>query len=206
MRNFAAMSVSKLLTYLPEGAMPFLRQWFGDYAIHIRITRNRDSKLGDYRKLSDGSHEISINSTLQPELFFFVLTHELAHLLAFEKFGRQILPHGNEWKHTYREMLIQSLDVYSEELKPVIFKFSKSPKANFMASPDLVRYFRPENSHPANVLVETLSIGESFSYKGHAYKILARRKMNYLCRKISTGRDYVFKPLAEVTKINTHEQ
>lgn len=199
------MSVSKLLGYLPEGAIYFLKQWFGNHFIHIRITRNRNSKLGDYRKLADGSHEISINCTLEPELFFFVLTHELAHLLAFEKFGRKIPPHGTEWKHTYREMLLESLSVYSEELKPIIAKFSRSPKANFMASPELVRYFRADNKDSGNVFVESIHPGEDFLYKGQPYKMLGRRKMNYLCRNSSTGRDYIFKPLAEVTKLNPHE-
>jgi predicted SprT family Zn-dependent metalloprotease len=60
----------------------------------------------------------------------------LAHLIAFEKFGRRISPHGNEWKMTFK-MLLESLEVYEDDLKPIIIKFSKSPKANFMASPDL---------------------------------------------------------------------
>ena len=41
----------------------------------------------------------------------------------------------------FREMLLESLTVYAEDLRPIIQKFSKSPKANFMASPDLVKYF-----------------------------------------------------------------
>ena len=101
------MSVSTLEKYLPEGTLPFLKQWFADYTIHIKITKNRNSKLGDYRKLRDLSHEITINSTLAPQLFFFVLTHELAHLIAFEKFGRRISAHGSEWKITFRNMLLE---------------------------------------------------------------------------------------------------
>ena len=104
------MSIQSLEKYLPQNTLLYLRKWFSDYSIHIKVTRNRNSKLGDYRKLRDNSHEISINSTLAPQLFFFVLTHELAHLIAFEKFGRRIAPHGNEWKHTFREMLLESAD------------------------------------------------------------------------------------------------
>jgi predicted SprT family Zn-dependent metalloprotease len=48
--------------------------------------------------MPDNSHQITINGTLEPQLFFFVLTHELAHLIAFEKYGRRISPHGQEWK------------------------------------------------------------------------------------------------------------
>ncbi len=117
------MSIQSLETYLPKNTLDHLRNWFSDYSIHIKITKNRNSKLGDYRKLRDHSHEITINSTLQPQLFFFVLTHELAHLIAFEKFGRRISPHGKEWKHTFRQMLLESIEVYEEDLNRLSLNF-----------------------------------------------------------------------------------
>lgn len=163
------MSIQSLEKYLPQNTLLYLRKWFSDYSIHIKVTRNRNSKLGDYRKLHDNSHEISINSTLAPQLFFFVLTHELAHLIAFEKFGRRIAPHGNEWKHTFKEMLLESADVYDEDLKPIITKFSRSPKANFMASPDLVKYFHIDNQNDDEVFIEKLSKGENFIYREQKY-------------------------------------
>ncbi len=194
------MSIQPLEKYLPENTLPYLKIWFADYYIHIKITRNRNSKLGDYRKLPDGSHEITINSTLVPQLFFFVLTHELAHLIAFEKYGRRISPHGNEWKETFRKMLLQSLDVYEENLRPIIVEFSKSPKANFMASPDLVKYFHIEGQDDTLVFIETLKKGDFFVYRNEKYLLEGLIKKNYLCRQLDTGRKYSFKPLARVEK------
>lgn len=194
------MSIQSLEKYLPQNALLYLRKWFSDYSIHIKVTRNRNSKLGDYRKLRDNSHEISINSTLAPQLFFFVLTHELAHLIAFEKFGRKISPHGNEWKYTFREMLLESADVYDEDLKPIITKFSRSPKANFMASPDLVKYFHIDNQNDDEVFIEKLSKGENFIYREQKYLLEGLIKKNYLCMNLATGRKYSFKPLARVKK------
>lgn len=194
------MSIQSLEKYLPQNTLSYLRKWFSDYSIHIKVTRNRNSKLGDYRKLRDNSHEISINSTLDPQLFFFVLTHELAHLIAFEKFGRKISPHGNEWKHTFREMLLESADVYDEDLKPIITKFSRSPKANFMASPDLVKYFHIDNQNDDKVFIEKLNKGENFIYREQKYLLEGLIKKNYLCMNLATGRKYSFKPLARVKK------
>lgn len=196
------MSIKNLEKYLPENTLPHLKEWFGDHSIHIRITRGRKSKLGDYRKMPDKSHEITINSTLQPQLFFFVLTHELAHLIAFEKFGRTISPHGAEWKNTFRIMLLESISVYSDDLKPIILKFSKSPKANFMASPDLVRYFEIENYEDESSYIEDLNIGDRFIYRKQNYIIEELRKKNYLCSNLSNGKKYIFKPLARVEKIS----
>lgn len=194
------MSIQSLEKYLPPNTLQYLKHWFLDYYIHIKITRNRNSKLGDYRKLPDNSHEITINSTLPPQLFFFVLTHELAHLIAFEKYGRRISPHGNEWKETFRLMLLESIDVYEEELRPIITKFSKSPKSNFMASPDLVKYFHIEKQDDTLQFIEELQKGDYFIYRNEKYFLEGLIKKNYLCKNLATGRKYSFKPLARVEK------
>lgn len=191
------MSIKVLEKFLPENTLPFLQKWFGDYPCHLKITKNRNSKLGDYRKLPDKSHQITVNGTLEPQLFFFVLTHELAHLIAFENFGRKISPHGMEWKQTFREMLQESINVYQEDLKPIIIKFSKSPKANFMASPDLVKYFHKE-SEEGLIFVENLQVGERFGYKDEVFLIEETAKKRYLCINIKTKKRYYFKNLAQV--------
>lgn len=196
------MSIQNLEKYLPENTLPYLKNWFGDFYIHIKITRDRNSKLGDYRKMADKSHQITINSTLQPQLFFFVLTHELAHLIAFHQYGNRISPHGAEWKNTFRIMLLESISIYSDDLKPIILKFSKSPKANFMSSPDLVKYFHIENYEDESSYIEDLSIGEKFIYKKQTYLIEEKRKKNYLCTNLESGKKYIFKPLARVEKMS----
>lgn len=196
------MSISLLEKYLPNHCLPHLKKWFGDYSIHIKITKRRNSKLGDYRKMLDKSHQITLNSTLQPQLFFFVLTHELAHLLAFENFGNRISPHGAEWKHTFRTMLLESISIYDEDLKPILLKFLKSPKANFMASPDLVRYFHIEDYEDESFYIEDLEIKDQFIYRKQIYIIEEKRKKNYLCTQLDTEKKYIFKPLARVEKIS----
>ena len=193
------MSLSVLNKYLPPGSTPFLTKWFADYAIHIKISRARSSKLGDYRKLPDGSHQISINHNLAPELFFFVLTHELAHLIAFEEnLPRRISAHGAEWKLCYRNMLMESLCVYTTELQAILKQFSRNPKANFMASPQLVKYFHVEKAQDDHVFIESLEAGNHFIYRDQSYIITAKRKMNYLCKNLVNKKSYIFKPLARV--------
>ena len=196
------MSVSVLEKFLPENALPYLKIWFGSYPCHLKITKNRNSKLGDYRKLPDKSHQITVNGTLEPQLFFFVLTHELAHLIAFEKYGRRISPHGAEWKQTFREMLLESLTVYTEDLRPIILKFSKSPKANFMASPDLVKYFHRPEEDDEQTFIENLKKGELFEYKKEIFVIEETTKKRYLCRNLKSGLKYKVNTLAQVRKID----
>ena len=196
------MSISLLEKYLPENTLPYLKKWFGEHPIHIKITRGRNSKLGDYRKMPDQSHQITINSTLQPPLFFFVLAHELAHLLAFENCGHRISPHGSEWKNTFRTMLLESISIFDDDLKPIILKFAKSPKANFMSSPELVRYFHIEDYEDETSYIEDLNINDHFMYRKQIYIIDENRKKNYLCTQLDTDKKYIFKPLARVEKIS----
>ncbi len=196
------MSISVLEKYLPDQSLPHLKKWFGNHSIHIKITKGRNSKLGDYRKMPDKSHQITINSTLQPQLFFFVLTHELAHLLAFENFGNRISPHGAEWKTTFSKMLLESISVFEDDLKPIILNFSKSPKADFMSSPDLVRYFHIESYEDESSYIEDLEINDQFIYRKQQYIIQEKRKKNYLCKQLITDKKYIFKPLARVEKLS----
>lgn len=200
------MSIKTLEQYLPDNTFPFLKKWFADYYIHIKITKNRNSKLGDYRRLPDKSHQITVNSTLDKQLFFFVLTHELAHLLAFERFNFRISAHGREWKETFRDMLLESIDIYTDDLKPIISNFSKNPKANFMASPELVRYFHIEDPEDNFIFVEDLLINDEFQYKGDVYRLLEKKKKLYLCVNLNNEKKYLFRPLAKVEKLTKHEQ
>lgn len=118
--------MSVLENFVPKIALPFLEKWFGDHICHLKITPNRQSKLGDYRLLPDGSHQISVNGTLDSELFFLYWLTSLLILFLFTK--KKILPHGKEWKSTFRNMLLDSILVYSNELQPIIRDFSKALK------------------------------------------------------------------------------
>ena len=199
------MSILILQKYLPETAFSYLKVWFANHQVHLHISRARNSKLGDYQRLKDGSHKITINHNLQPELFFFVLTHEIAHLIAFEKFKRKrISPHGEEWKSTFRNMLHESLAVYSEELKPHIVQFSKSPKANFMASGPIVKFFHADELSDNEIFIEQLIVDDSFLYRKQIYIIREKLKKNYLCENLKSGKKYIFKALAKVEKIENY--
>lgn len=194
------MSITLLEQFLPQNSSIFIQKWLKEEHCHIRITKNRESKLGDYKPLREGGHQITINSTLEPIFFFFVLTHELAHLITFVE-NRKVLPHGKEWKQNYRNMLLESIHIYPENLQPLIINFSKSPKANFMANPELVRYFY-SNPTEDSAFIDDFCVGSKFRYRKHEYLIEERRKKTYLCKNLHTGRKFIFKSCARVEKVN----
>lgn len=125
----------------------------------------------------------------------------MAHLFAFEKYGRKrIAPHGQEWKDTFRRLLVETIDIYSEDVKSLILEYAVSPKANFAASTGLKRHFYPEKLEENEVFVEQLQLGEVFWFREIKYRMEYRRRKNFLCSKVSSGQEYIFRPLIKVKK------
>ena len=190
-----------LQKYLPEHAVANCFELIKENHVHLKIVNERQSRHGDYRRDAQGFHLITVNSSLNKYRFLITLIHEIAHLVAFEKYGRRISPHGAEWKQTFREMLLESLTVYAEDLRPIILKFSKSPKAKFMASPDLVKYFHvPEEDEL--LYLENLIVGDVFVLKNKVFVIEETTKKRYLCRNLKSGLKYKVNTLARVRKID----
>ncbi len=194
------MSLQVLQKYLPEGSIFFIEKWLKPYSCHIRITKKRNSKLGDYRYRSGETQQISINGDLEPQLFFFVLTHEIAHLITFSA-DRKILPHGKEWKTCYRNLLLESLNIYEKDFRPMVMAFSKTPKANYMATPEIVRYFSKNTTED---FIEDLDPGHIFEYQNQTFEILEVRKKRYICKNLHSGRKYLFRTCVQVKKL-THD-
>ncbi|MHA3047161.1 SprT-like domain-containing protein [Riemerella anatipestifer] len=190
------MSKERLIDFLPLGAFSYVEKWCNGYSVFIKITKDRVSKLGDYKKLKNKGHQITINGGLEKPLFFFVLTHEIAHLVAFEKY-KNIAPHGKEWKQTFRELILESLEIYDVDFQKILLKFSKNPKASFNASRDLEMYFKKENRDGVT-LVEDLTERQIFIFRNTKFRMIEKKKKRYLCTHLDTGKQYLFSPFAEV--------
>lgn len=192
------MSHIHLDPYLPSNTLEQVDNWTQDFNLTILLSKERKSKLGDYRRLRGDAHLITINHSLEPYLFFFVLTHELAHLHTFSIYGPRVAAHGKEWKHTFRIMLLETLDKYPESLQLPMQNFARLPKANFMASPDLVKHFEYNVLAPNEAYIEDLGFDTQFEYRGELFQTLSKLKKNYLCQHIATGKKYRFNCLARV--------
>ena len=95
-----------LQQYLPNGSAPLVMQYLHHYKVHLTITRERKSILGDYRHAThERNHRISVNGNLNKYSFLITLVHELAHLLTFQQYGNRVQSHGREWKHLYAFLL-----------------------------------------------------------------------------------------------------
>jgi hypothetical protein len=106
------------------------------HKVHLTVSRHRQTKLGDYRNAYAGkNHRISVNGNLNAFAFLITLLHELAHLLAFEKYGNRIQPHGKEWKLIYAGILKDFLEhsVFPDDIAAELNATLKNPAASSCA-------------------------------------------------------------------------
>ena len=139
------MSDRVILTkYLPEPAVPVILEWLKVQKAQLKITRGRNTKLGDYRPpLKYKFHRISVNHNLNKYHFLITLVHEFAHLTNWEKNRNQVKPHGNEWKREFGELMQNFIaaDIFPADIYPVLNRFLKNPTST-SANTELTRKLR----------------------------------------------------------------
>lgn len=118
--------------YIPKNAVRPSFELIKQHRIYLKIVGERKTRHGDYRRLANGQHQITVNAGENKYRFFITLIHEIAHLVAFEKFGRGIKPHGQEWKYTFQRLMIPFItpDVFPPKLLGVVANHFKNPKAS----------------------------------------------------------------------------
>ncbi|UWX54254.1 SprT-like domain-containing protein [Maribacter litopenaei] len=193
--------------YLPERSVDPCLQLIKVNGVHLKIVNERVTGHGDYRRLPDGKHLITVNATLNKYRFLITLVHEIAHLVAFEKYGRRIKPHGLEWKRTFQFLMLPFLrpEIFPSKLLPLLAMHFKNPKASSSTdarlSIALQQFDKQEND---KTYVFQLPFGSIFRlYNGKLFKKGNKRIKRFECIEVKTGRVYLFQPNAEVELINS---
>jgi len=187
--------------YIPQASVQPAFQLIKDNDVHLKIVNERVTRHGDYRKMPNGQHQITINANLNPYRFLITLVHEVAHLVAFTKFGRMIKPHGKEWKQTFQFLMLPFLrpEVFPMKLLPLLALHFKNPKASSDTDTKLalaLKQYDPLNDK--NYIFEIPLNGMFRLYNGKIFKRGNKRVKRYECLEVATGRVYLFNPNAEV--------
>jgi hypothetical protein len=195
-----------LRSYLPPGSFEPVLHYLQHYKVHLTITRERASVLGDYRnQFLNKNHRISVNGNLNSYAFLITLLHELAHLLTYERYGHRVQAHGTEWKTAFSQVLAQFMDqqVFPEDVARALHKTIRNPAASSCADAVLLRVLHRYNPRKEGwVLVEELPMGSLFKLKdGRLFKKLLVIRKRIKCTELATGKDYLFSPVYEVQKV-----
>lgn len=196
-----------LAKYLPETAVIPCFELIRVSQVHLKIVNERVTRHGDYRRRKDGNHQITVNASLNKYRFLITLIHEIAHLVAFEKYGRNIKPHGLEWKRTFQYLMLPFIrpEVFPSQLLPLLAKHFKNPKASSGTDAQLsIALKQYDEQQSEKSYVYELPIGSVFRiYNGKLFKKGNKRTKRYACTEISTGRMFLFQPNAEVELIKS---
>lgn len=191
----------KLAPYIPENALDAVFELIKLNRVHLKIVNERVTRHGDYRKHPDGYHQITVNASLNKYRFLMTLIHEIAHLVAFEKYGRNIKPHGEEWKLTFQRLMVPFLrpEIFPNQLLPLLARHFRNPKASSDTDATLalaLKQFDPANDK--NYIFE-IPYGSVFRiHNGRIFKKGAQRLKRFECMEVSSGKVYLFNPNAEV--------
>ena len=187
--------------YIPKTSVTPVFELIKANNVHLKIVNERVTRHGDYRKMPTGQHQITVNANLNTYRFLITLVHEIAHLVAFQKYGRTIKPHGVEWKRTFQQLMLPFIrpEVFPNQLLPLLANHFRNPRASSDTDAKLsiaLKQFDPPNDK--NYIFE-IPFGAHFRlYNGKIFKRGNKRVKRYECLEVKTGRVYLFNPNAEV--------
>lgn len=196
--------LSNIENFVPTASIPLLSKYLVHWEVNMVITRERLTKHGDFRALPKGGHQITVNEMPNPYRFLITTVHEIAHLITYKDFGVGIKPHGKEWKHTYRKIMLPFLipEIFPQELLKILQLHYRNPKASSETDTKLtlvLNKFDPENKK--NYIFE-LEDGSVFEiHNGRRFIRGKKRTKRYECREVNGKRLYLFSPHAQVIKI-----
>lgn len=191
-----------LAKYVPEHAVEPAFELIKLYGVHLKIVNERVTRHGDYHRDGAGYHRITVNASLNKYRFFITLIHEIAHLAAFEKYGRNIKPHGDEWKSTFQRLMVPFIrpEIFPSHLLPLIARHFRNPKASSDTDATLSLALKQydEKDEDKHYIFQ-VPYGALFRiYNGKIFKKGAQRVKRFECQEVKTGRIYLFNPNAEV--------
>lgn len=200
-------SFSFLQKFLPPGTFDKVAPYFSSHVIHLTITHERKSVLGDYRHPSKDKpyHRISINANLNIYSFLITLLHELAHLTTYMHFKNTVSPHGREWKTQFRHILIPFLgqEIFPPLVEKALLAYIHNPAASTCTDPRLFKALYRYDEHKEGwLLLDDLELNGKFQTEdGQVFQKMEQLRTRSKCKDIKTGRMYFFMGIVEVKKI-----
>jgi hypothetical protein len=194
-----------LQEYIPHPAIPKVIALLDHDNLMVKVKNERKTRHGDYKRLPNGKHQITVNSNLNSYRFLITLVHEIAHFEAYKSYGKTIKPHGIEWKHTFQHLMLPFLnpETFPLELLPLLAKHFKNPKASSDTDIQLAYALKQFDAPNDKTFIFEVPLHRVFKmHNGRLFKKGAQRRTRYECMEMTTGRLYLFNPNAEVELLN----
>ena len=190
--------------FVPEASVLYCVKLYEKLRFEFKIKKARQTKFGDYRyNPKTNRHTITVNNDLNPFAFLVTYLHEVAHLMAYEQYGRRIKPHGTEWKNCFKQVTSPMLlpEVFEPNVLNALKQYFKNPKASSSSDPILYGILKQYDEPSDKIMLKDLPIGTSFIFNKKTFVKLEKKRTRSVCQEITSKRKYLVSDLAEVVII-----
>jgi len=193
--------------FVPESAASYCDKLYQKLGFEFKVKKARQTKFGDYRfDPNGGKHTITINNDLNPYAFLVTYLHEIAHLVAFQQYGRRIKPHGKEWKESFKQVTLPVLNevVFPQSVLLALKRYFKNPKASSCSDPALYTILKQfDAAEEGTVLLNQIEVGQHFSFNKKVFVKVEKKRTRSICIEEKTKKKYLIAEIAEVRVVKS---
>lgn len=198
-----------LSKHMPSKAVEYCSELVMIYKLHVHIEVERKDRLGDYSPHLGKGNRISINHNLNPYNFLITFIHELAHHTAYKKYGNKHQPHGPEWKEEFKTHMrrLVMMRVFPTDIEVPLIAHMKKPAYTHSGDVALMKALNKYDKQ-TYLIVDDLKKGDLFKTSANSKIIMQlgdKRRVNYFCTDIRTGKLYLVHGIAKVYPVQKEE-
>lgn len=186
---------SILQAHVPAAALPYCFQLWQETPFQLKITRTRQTKVGDFTSKRNIAHpRITLNHELNQYLFVITYVHEVAHLRVHLRYGNRVDPHGEEWKAGFQVLMqpVLNQNIFTEDILSELNRHMVNPKASSFADTDLTKVLRRYDRDASQyATLSDIPEGSIFRFQGRFFRKGKIRRTRVLCHEVKTKRHYL---------------
>ena len=192
--------MQNISNHIPSASAEYCQQLINQHRFKLILAKERQSKLGDFRRDKYKNYTITVNRNLNPFQFLITFIHEYAHLLVAVRHPKSVKAHGQEWKNTFRELMLPVLnpEVFPDEILRPLANHMRNPKAASSSDPKLWKILKGFGQDTTGITLEDIESGGEFLFKKRLFIKLNKRKTRVLCEEVNSGRQYLIPAVADV--------
>ena len=185
---------SILQDHVPGAALQYCIRLWNETPFQLKITRTRQTKVGDFTTRKSSQPRITLNHELNPFLFLITYVHEVAHLRVHLEHGNRVDPHGEEWKNKFAELMQPTLDeiIFETDILVALKRHLANPKASSFADTDLTKVLRRYDKNASQyATLSDIPEGSIFRFQGRFFRKGKIKRTRVLCHEVKTRRHYL---------------
>ena len=185
---------SLLSHHLPEQSIPYCLGLWKESPFHFRVTKSRQTKIGDFTCRPGDHVRITVNEDLNPYLFLVTYIHEVAHHHVYLQVGNRAEPHGDLWRETFQRLIqpVLSSEIFPENILVLLSQHMHQPMASTFADVVLTKAFREYDKNvDTHLVLSSLGEGSIFKLNGRFFKKGKLKRTRFLCQETKSKKQYL---------------